>query len=98
MPERFDVNYIDKDGKQKRPVIIHRTVIGSVQRFMGVLIEHFAGAFPLWLAPEQVWIVPVSDKFVAYANKVQDQMRLKIPQLRVVLRDENPRRSSIASD
>ena len=89
LPERFDVTYIDKDGKKKRPVIIHRTVIGSIQRFMGVLIEHFAGAFPVWLAPEQVRIVPVSDKFVKYAEKIQDQMKSEIPSLRVSIQDGN---------
>ena len=89
MSERFDVTYIDKDGRQKRPVIIHRTVIGSIQRFMGVLIEHFAGAFPTWLAPEQVWIVPISDKFLSYAKDVQQRLLKDYPALRVVVKEEN---------
>lgn len=89
MPERFDITYVDKDGKHKRPVIIHRTVIGSIQRFMGILIEHFGGAFPLWLAPEQVWMVPVSDKFVQHAEKVGGKLKEQLPSLRLKIQDEN---------
>lgn len=70
MPLKFDCTYIDSDGKEKNPVIIHRTIMGSFERFMGILIEHFAGAFPLWLSPVQVAIIPVSEKFSEYAQKV----------------------------
>lgn len=89
MPERFDITYVDKDGKLKRPVIIHRTVIGSIQRFTGILIEHYAGAFPLWLAPEQVWILPLSDKFLLYADSVRSTLQQGYPSLRIVLKKEN---------
>lgn len=70
MPIKFDCSYIDKDGQEKRPVIIHRTIMGSFERFMGILIEHFAGAFPLWLSPMQVAIIPVSEKFSEYAEEI----------------------------
>ncbi len=70
LPERFDLHYTGPDNKPHRPVMIHRAPFGSMERFVGVLIEHFAGAFPLWLAPEQVRILPVSDKFADYAAEV----------------------------
>jgi len=89
MPKRFGLEYIAQNGTKKTPVMIHRAFMGSIERFMAMLIEHYAGVFPLWLAPEQVWIVPVSDKFVGYASKVKDQMQLQIPSLRVIVRDEN---------
>jgi threonyl-tRNA synthetase len=63
MPVRFDLTYIDSNGEKKRPVMLHRTIFGSVERFIGILIEHFAGAFPLWLAPVQVKILPVNPDY-----------------------------------
>lgn len=75
MPERFDLNYIDKDGLPKHPVMIHRTVIGSIQRFIGILIEHFGGAFPLWLAPVQVIIMPITDKQESFAKKIVEDLK-----------------------
>ena len=66
MPKRFGLSYTDKDGSDKNPVMIHRAILGSFERFMMLLIEHFAGAFPLWLAPEQVRVIPISDKFTGY--------------------------------
>jgi len=75
MPERFGLEYVDKDGSPKRPVMIHRTIIGSIQRFTGIIIEHFHGAFPLWLAPLQITILPVSEKFSKYAEKVSEELR-----------------------
>lgn len=75
LPERFDLHYTGADNKPHRPVMIHRAPFGSMERFVGVLIEHFAGAFPLWLAPEQVRILPVSDKFSAYAGEVVSALR-----------------------
>jgi len=75
LPERFDLQYTGSDNKPHRPVMIHRAPFGSMERFVGVLIEHFAGAFPLWLAPEQVRILPVSDKFAAYADEVVSALR-----------------------
>lgn len=75
LPERFELEFEDKDGKKKRPIMIHRALLGSIERFMAILIEHYAGKFPLWLAPEQVRIVTVSDKFNAYADGVAEKLR-----------------------
>ncbi|MDP4007094.1 MAG: threonine--tRNA ligase [bacterium] len=89
LPERFSLEYVDQKGKKLRPVVLHRAILGSTERFLGILIEHFGGAFPLWLSPEQAWILPVSDKFTDYAKKVVEQLRLLSPSLRIVIRDEN---------
>lgn len=75
LPERFKLEYIGADNKPHRPVMIHRAPFGSMERFVGMLIEHFAGAFPLWLAPEQVRVMPISEKFDAYAHKITQQFR-----------------------
>lgn len=75
LPQRFDLEYQDSDGKMKRPVVIHRAILGSTERFLGILIEHFAGAFPLWLAPVQVRILPVSDKFLEYAHTIEEILK-----------------------
>ncbi|WMJ81107.1 threonine--tRNA ligase [Clostridium sp. MB40-C1] len=72
LPQRFDLTYIGKDGEKHRPVMIHRVAFGSIERFIGILIEHYAGKFPLWLAPVQVKVLPISDKYMEYANKVKD--------------------------
>ena len=74
MPERFDLSYIGEDGEKHRPVMLHRVIFGSIERFIGILIEHFAGAFPLWLAPVQVKILPISDSQVEYAKQVKAKM------------------------
>lgn len=74
MPEKFELEYIGADGEKHRPVMIHRVVFGSIERFIGILIEHFAGAFPTWLAPVQVKVLPISDKFHNYAQKVIDNL------------------------
>lgn len=74
IPERFDITYRGKDGKEHRPIMIHRALMGSLERFMGVLIEHYAGAFPTWLAPVQVEVMSISEKHVDYANKVYTQL------------------------
>ncbi len=71
-PERFDLYYIDKDNEKHRPIMIHRTVFGSIERFLGILIEHFAGKFPLWMAPLQAVILPINDDLVTYATGVCD--------------------------
>ena len=71
--KRFSLNYIDKDGKEKPVFVIHRAPLGSHERFIAFLIEHYAGAFPLWLSPVQVSILPVSDKFMDYAQKMRQQ-------------------------
>lgn len=75
MPERFGLKYVDKDGKEKTPVMIHRAIAGSPERFLGVLIEHYGGVFPTWLAPVQVQIIPVSDKFTKLAQKVTNDFK-----------------------
>jgi threonyl-tRNA synthetase len=73
LPERFELEYVDKDGEKKRPVMIHRAVLGSVERFMSILIEHYAGAFPLWLSPVQVHLIAVSEKHVDGVKKLRDE-------------------------
>ncbi len=70
MPQNFDLTYVDADGEKKRPIMLHRVCFGSIERFIGILIEHFAGKFPVWLAPIQVKVLPVSEKSRAYANEV----------------------------
>lgn len=77
MPEKFDISYIDKDNEKKRPVMLHRTIYGSMERFMGILIEHYAGKFPVWLAPSQVTILPISDKFNDYAYELLEELKGK---------------------
>lgn len=72
MPEKFDLTYIGEDGQKHRPVMIHRVVFGSIERFIGILTEHFAGAFPAWLAPVQVRVLPIADRHAGYARKVLD--------------------------
>ena len=75
MPQRFDLEYTGADGEKHRPIMIHRVAFGSIERFIGILIEHYAGKFPTWLAPVQVKILPVSDKFADYAQKVTDELK-----------------------
>jgi threonyl-tRNA synthetase len=70
-PERFDLKYIGEDNAEHRPAVLHRAIYGSFERFIAILIEHFAGAFPFWLAPVQVSVLPLSEKFVAYADEVE---------------------------
>jgi threonyl-tRNA synthetase len=88
LPERFQLEYIGPDNKAHRPVMIHRAPLGSMERFMGILIEHFAGAFPLWLAPEQARVLTVSEKFNDYAKKVAVQLKAKGLRVTVDLRPE----------
>jgi len=87
LPERFDLTYIDADGQAKRPVAIHRAIFGSFERFIGILTEHFAGAFPSWLAPVQARVLPVSEKFMDYARTVHQKLRAA--KIRVELDDRN---------
>jgi threonyl-tRNA synthetase len=89
MGNRFDLSYIGPDNTAHRPVVIHRAPFGSMERFCGVLIEHFAGAFPLWLAPEQVRVLPISEKSSEYAHRVLSQ--LKAAGLRATIDDSNDR-------
>ena len=76
LPQRFEAEYIGQDGERHRPIMIHRAILGSLERFIGVLIEHCAGKFPVWLAPVQVRILPIStDKHLAYAKELEEKMR-----------------------
>jgi threonyl-tRNA synthetase len=75
MPQRFELVYTDKDNTEKTPVMIHRAVLGSFERFIGILIEHYGANFPLWLSPEQVRILPISEKTNDYAKAVEDKLK-----------------------
>ena len=74
LPQRFDISYVGQDGEKHRPVMIHRVALGSIERFIGILIEQYAGKFPVWLAPTQVKILPISDKYMDYANEVKKSL------------------------
>jgi threonyl-tRNA synthetase len=87
MPERFELEYIGPDGEKHRPIMLHRVIYGSIERFIGILTEHFAGAFPTWLAPVQVRVLPISEKHHEYARKVYE--RLQEHDIRVELDDRN---------
>jgi len=86
-PEKFDLTYIDKKGRKRRPIMIHRTPLGSIERFIGVLLENYAGALPLWLSPEQIWLIPVGSRHEKYAKEIGE--RFKILDFRFKIRDEN---------
>jgi threonyl-tRNA synthetase len=87
LPERFQLEFIDTDGQPKRPVVLHRAIYGSYERFIGILTEHYAGAFPTWLAPVQARVIPISEKFGEYARKVHE--RLRTARIRSELDDRN---------
>jgi threonyl-tRNA synthetase len=74
LPERFELEYVGQDGKRHRPIMLHRVILGSIDRFLGVLIEHYAGAFPTWLAPVQVKILTITDKSATYAGSVAGKL------------------------
>ena len=71
LPQRFDLSYIDKDGSKQMPIMLHRVIFGSLERFVGIITEHFAGAFPTWIAPVQLKVISVSEKSAEYASKVE---------------------------
>lgn len=75
MPDKFDLSYINQNNEKVRPVVIHRAIFGSIDRFLGILIEHFAGAFPVWLAPTQVQIIPVSHVHLDYCLQIQAELK-----------------------
>jgi len=75
LPERFDMTYVGEDGKEHRPFMVHRALLGSIERFTGILIEHYAGYFPTWLAPVQVAVIPISQNYFAYAEEVAKQFK-----------------------
>lgn len=77
MPERFELEYVGADGERHRPVMIHRVVLGSIERFIGVITEHFAGAFPLWLAPVQIRLLPIADRHIPYLNEIKAKLEEK---------------------
>jgi len=83
MPDRFELEYVDKDNKRKQPIMLHRTVMGSLERFIGVLIEHFNGRFPVWLAPIQVRVLSFTDRNVNYAKKIIEKLENEVPNLRI---------------
>ncbi|MDR0323770.1 MAG: threonine--tRNA ligase [Treponema sp.] len=87
-PERFDMTFVDTDGQHKRPYMIHRALLGSMERFFGVLIEHFGGAFPVWIAPEQAAVIPVAEQFNEYAEKAAAALRAKDLRVTAELGDE----------
>src|SRR5688572_28878324 len=89
MPERFDLAYTGADNADHRPVMIHRALMGSFERFMGILIEHYAGEFPLWLAPLQALVLPVSDRHLEYAEQVAEQLAAEGLRARVDDRGES---------
>ncbi|MDD9972344.1 MAG: threonine--tRNA ligase [Myxococcales bacterium] len=88
MPERFGLSYIGADGQKHTPVMLHRACYGSIERFLGIVIENYAGAFPLWLAPTQVWLIPVSEKFTAYAKQINERLLDRGLRSEVNLRDD----------
>lgn len=88
MPEKFDMTYIGKDGAEHRPVMLHRTILGSLERFMGILIENYAGAFPFWLAPVQAKLLPVSADYVDYAEKMAGRLKNADIRVEIDTRDE----------
>ncbi len=96
LPARFELEYVGEDGERHQPVMVHRALFGSVERFFGVLIEHYAGAFPLWLAPVQVGLVPISERHVGYAQKVEAE--LKAAGLRVETDDRNEKMNAKIRD
>lgn len=91
MPERFDLKFTNSEGKDERPVMIHRAIMGSAERFMMIIIEHFAGAFPVWLHPDQVAIIPVSEKHNEYAEKVKAQITESLQSARVKIFNNDER-------
>ncbi len=96
LPERFDLEFVDAEGARRRPVVIHRAMLGSLERFLGVVIEHFGGAFPTWLAPVQAEVIPIADRHVEYAQKVRGE--LESAGIRVHVDDRNERMNAKIRD
>lgn len=88
LPQRFDIAYIGADGEKHRPIMLHRVVFGSIERFIGILLEHYAGKFPVWIAPVQVKVLPVSDKYNDYAKKIEKVLEEKDIRVEVDVRSE----------
>jgi len=87
MPKRFELTFTDAKGRKKTPVIIHRVIYGALERFIGILLENYAGNLPLWLSPEQIWVIPVGSKHEKYAQKVSEELKNK--ELRIMVKNEN---------
>ena len=87
LPERFKLEYVDNKGNKKRPVLIHRAPLGSLERWVGLLIEHYAGSFPIWLSPVQVKVLPITERNLEYAQKVTKEIEQQ--EIRVELDDRN---------
>ncbi len=87
LPERFQMTYIDKNGYKKEPFMIHRALLGSMERFVGVLLEHYGGSLPTWLSPEQVWIIPIGNAHDKYAKEIAK--KLEQSSIRVKIKDQN---------
>jgi threonyl-tRNA synthetase len=96
LPERFDLTYVGEDGEQHQPYMIHRALLGSMERFMGVLIEHYGGAFPVWLAPVQAVIIPIADRHLPYARQVAEE--LEAADLRVEVDERSDRMNAKIRD
>jgi len=89
LPERFDLKYISTEGNEIKPIMIHRALLGSIERFFGVLVEHYAGSFPMWLAPVQIMIIPIADRHIDYCNQIADALKEK--NFRAVVNDSSER-------
>ena len=88
LPERFDLTYVDSDGEKKRPIMVHRAILGSFERFIGIITEHYAGAFPLWLAPEQIRVLSITEKAEEYATKIYNELNDKNFKVNLDIRNE----------
>jgi threonyl-tRNA synthetase len=87
-PARFDIHYVGEDGREERPYMIHRALLGSIERFFGVLLEHYGGALPVWLSPVQAMLIPIADRHIDYAKKVEEQLRMAGIRVKCDLRTE----------
>ena len=88
MPQRFELEYVGEDGMKHRPIMIHRAIFGSIEHFIGILIEHFAGKFPLWLAPKQVKLLPITDRSAGYAKELCEKLAQEGVRVEVDTRNE----------
>ena len=88
LPERFDLKYTDKSGEEKRPIVLHRVILGSLERFIGALVEHYGGDFPLWLAPTQAMIIPIAEPHVEYGEEVKAFLTSRGFRVEIDARDE----------
>jgi threonyl-tRNA synthetase len=88
MPQRFDINYVGADGENHRPIMLHRVIFGSIERFIGILIEHYAGRFPTWISPIQVEILPITDRHIEHCLQLEEKMKEKGIRVEVDVRNE----------